>query len=222
MTTEAKTDSIEVDIDGVKLSVPKEVGDQLIAKRQESKAKFKELSEKVGKIEAEKAEAESKVRKATEDAAALEAAKKGEIDEVRKILGRQMDEERQSFTKTAHRKHLAAMIAQNKAIADSAVDDVTDGLLRSTKYDFKTDSLSVVGEAGQLITDDAGAPLKVDTFLAKWLEKKPHYLKDRTIASSGGTATKEGVTGKTISADAFEAMSGMEAAKFLKAGGKIS
>ncbi len=94
-----------------------------------------------------------------------------------------------------------------------------------TAYDFDTDAVVVLGDDGKPMVAD-GKPVQADAWLAGWLEKRPHYLLDRTPAGSGGNA-KGGKAGSTMTGEAWEAMNNnpethAKAVAFLRDGGSLT
>lgn len=214
-------ETIEVDIAGTKVSLPKDVGEKVINWRDQEKAAKRELSEKAGKLEADLQAKEAARVKAEEDKLALEAAKKGEIDQVRALMSRQEREKLDKLGQKYLAKHLLAAVAARKDVADTATDDIVDQLKQRSKYDFDSDSVVIVRPDGSPDVDESGKPVQVDAWLGKWLEKKPHFLRDRTPVGSGAQGGKA-ATGKTITAESFRTMRPSEAAKFFQDGGTVA
>jgi len=215
------TDIIEVDIAGAKVSLPKDVAEKVILWRDTEKAARRDLLEKSGKLEADLSAKEAARIKSEEDKLAMEAAKKGEIEQVRAIMSRESKDREAKLAQKYLAKHLLAAVSSRKDVADTATDDIVDQLKQRSKYDFDSDAVVVLDEAGQPIKDEAGKLIQVDAWLGRWLEKKPHYLRDRTPVGSGAQGGKA-ASGKAISTAAFEAMPPREAAKFFADGGTLS
>lgn len=219
MTTEGQQqkDTVAVDIHGVKVELSKADADKLIAGRDADKLRAREYQEKLGKLEADTQAAMAKAAKSEEDRLALEAAKKGEMDQVRALMTKEHREREAKLSAKARDKHLAALVAGNANIAKTAVADIVDQLRTRTQYNFDTESVTVIDEAGQPLKSQDGKPVEVDAFLGTWLENRPHYLLDKTPKGSGGEGAKGSQGSKTVSAAALEAMAPLERAKFLAA-----
>ncbi len=182
-------DTIEVDIDGLKLTLPKDQGEALIAKRQATKDESRKLGERLGALEAEKRTAEEAAAAAKRERDAAEALKAGDIKKLEQLHTEKLTAER---TRTATRlrdKGLAAVVAKTPKLAPTAIEDVVEQLKARTQYDFESDSVIVLDAAGQPQKDDSGKPMTLDSFMGSWLEKRPHYLLDSTPSGSGATST---------------------------------
>ncbi len=212
-------DTIKVDIHGVQVSLPKAEAEKLIAARDTDKVKLRELNEKLGKLDADAAAANAKANKAEEDRIATEHAKKGELDQARAILTKEHREREAKLSAKARDKHLAALVAGNDAVIKTAIPDIVDALRGRTVYNFDTESVTVLDEAGQPLKDSAGKPMEVDAFLGTWLEKRTHYLLDKNPKGPGGAGSKTN-TG-TLNAAQLEAMEPLQRAKFFSDGGKM-
>lgn len=220
-TQTGKPETIEVDLYGQKVALPKDQGEALIKARDADKARRRELDEKTGKLEAEKSAAEQARAKAEEEKSALAAMKAGEVEKAKEILTAQARERETRLSQKYLTKHLTAALAQRQDLVATAVDDIVDRLTRSTKYDLDSDSIVVLDEVGQPLKDESGKPVQVDSWLGKWLEKRPHYLRDKTPAGSGAAGGKP-ANGKSITKAQFEQMQPREAAVFFQQGGAIA
>lgn len=180
-------DTIDVDIDGLKITLPKDQGEALIAKRQATKEEARKLGERLGALEAEKRTAEEAAAAAKRAQEAAEALKAGDIQRLEKIHTEKLTTERTRLSAKLRDKALAASVAKAPKLVPTAVDDVVDQLRARTAYDFDSDSVIVLDAAGQPQKDDSGKPVTLDSFLGSWLEKRPHFLLDSTPPGSGAT-----------------------------------
>ncbi len=219
MTTE--TETIDVDINGVSVKLPKEIGEKVIKARDADKGKMRELNEKYGKLEADKTAAEVARQKAEDDKQAIELAKKGEVEQVRNLLTKDFKDRESKLSAKARDKHLAALVAGNENIIKGAIPDIVEALKGRTQYNFDTESVTVTDAAGLPQKDTDGNPVSVDAFISGWLEKRPHYLLDKTQKGSGGEGDKK-QTGKVLTEEAFGSLSTKDKAKFFADGGKIA
>lgn len=215
--------TMEVDIDGLKVTLPKDQAEQLIAKRQATKDEQRKLNERLGALEAEKRTAEEKAAAAQREKEAAEALKAGDIKKLEEIHTSKLSAERAKLGAKLRDKGLAAVVAKAPKVVPSAVDDITEQLRARTQYDFDSDSVIVLNAAGQPQTDDSGKPVTLDSFIGSWLEKRPHYLLDSTPSGSGAAGGgKPPAAGKVITSAQFEALTPMEQAKHLAGGGGIA
>ncbi len=222
MTTEGQTaQTKDVDINGVKVTLPIDIADKVIAGRDADKAKVRELNEKYGKLEADAAAAVAKATKAEEEKAAIEHVKKGEMDRATELLTKTHREREAKLSAKARDKHLAALVASNEKVIKSAIPDIVEQLKGRSRYDFDTETVIVTDAAGQPQKDTDGNPVGVDSFISGWLEKRPHYLLDKTQKGSGGQSGQR-QTGTVYSNEQFEKLSPREAAKFFADGGKLA
>ncbi len=188
------SDEIEVDLPGgVKLKMPKDQAQKVIAGRDSTKEELRKANEQLGSLTAEKRAADEKAAKAEQDKAATEAMKAGDIKKLEEIHTKALTAERAKVAERLRNKGLTAAIASNTNIAPTAVDDIVAQLKALTAYDFDSDSIIVLDAAGQPIKDTAGKHQSVDTFLEPWLAQRPHYLLDGTPPGSG--AVKGGKPG---------------------------
>ncbi len=218
MTTEAKLETKEVDINGVKVVLPIEQADKLIQARDAEKQSRKDQAEKYGKLEAEKAQAEAARAKAEEDKQAIELAKKGEIDQLKVFLTKDFAAREAKISANARDKHLAALINGNDKIVKSATQDIIDQFRGRTKYDSDLDTVVVLDPDGLPAKGTDGKPITVDSVLSGWLENRPHFMRDGTPKGTGAT-TGVKQTGKSMSAEAIAQMTPMEKAKYFADGG---
>ncbi|MFA7301939.1 MAG: hypothetical protein WC069_06535 [Candidatus Shapirobacteria bacterium] len=216
-----KAETKEIDIHGIKVSVPLADAEKIISGRDNDKAKIREYQEKFGKLEADAAASLAKANKAEEDRLAIEHAKKGEVEQVRELMTREAKVREAKLSAKARDKHLAALVAGNDGVIKSAVPDIVEALRGRTQYNFDTESVTVLTEAGQPMLGDDGKPMEVDAFLGKWLEKRPHYTLDKSPKGSGGSGAKN-QTGTVISETQFESMTPTQRAVFFKDGGKVT
>ncbi len=221
MTTETKLETKEVDLHGVKVTLPVADADKLIAARDADKVKGRELLEKLGKLDADAAAAIAKANKAEEDKIAAEHMKKGEIDQARNTLTKEFRDREAKLSAKARDKHIAAIVSANDNVVKTAIDDIVDSLKSRTRYDLDTESVIVLDEAGQPLKDATGKPIEADAFFGTWLEKRPHYLLNKLPKGAGGEGSKTNV-GKIITADAFEKLNPSEMTIFMRDGGKIA
>ncbi len=221
MTTELKPETKEVDLHGVKVALPVDVADKMIAARDADKAKGRELLEKLGKLDADAAAAIAKANKSEEDRVAAEHMKKGEIDQARNTLTKEFRDREAKLSAKARDKHIAAIVASNDNVVKSAVDDIVDSLKSRTRYDLDSESVIVLDEAGQPLKDANGKPIEADAFFGSWLEKRPHYLLNKLPKGAGGEGSKTNL-GKVITAAQYGDMKPSEQAVFFRDGGKIA
>lgn len=201
-------ETIEVDIDGLKLTLPKDQGEALIAKRQASKDELRKANERAGSFEAEKRTAEDKAAAAHREKEAAEALKAGDIKKLEEIHTSKLTAERAKLGAKLRDKGLAAIVAKAPKVVPTAVDDITEQLRGRTQYDFESDSLIVLDAAGQPQKDDSGKPMTLDSFIGSWLEKRPHYLLDSTPSGSGAQGGgKPPKGGSTITSSEYDAAS---------------
>lgn len=221
MTTETK-DTVSVDLHGQKLELPKEMAEKIIAARDADKARLRELNEKLGKLDAEAAAAIAKANKAEEDRLALEHMKKGEVDKAKEMLTKEYKDRESKLAAKARDKHLAALVAANPNVVKSAVSDIVEALKGRTSYNLDSEAVVVLNADGSPQMNSEGKPLEVDAFLGDWLDKRPHYLLDKTPKGSGGEGTKGNTSGKVKTAAQIEELSPMEKAKFFADGGQLA
>ncbi len=224
MTTEGqqKPDTIEVDIHGVKVTLPRSDAEKIISGRDADKGKVREYNEKLGKLEADAAAAIAKAAKAEEDKAAAEHMKKGELDQARALLTKEYKDREAKLSSKARDKHLAALVASNDKIIKSAIPDIVEAMRGRTQYNFDTETVVVLDVAGQPQKDGDGNPMSVDSFISGWLEKRPHYLLDKLPTGTGGQGDKKQTSGKVITQSVFDSMEPRDRAAFFKDGGKVS
>ncbi len=185
------TETIEVDVYGIKVPLPKEQADKVIAQRDAEKVSRRELAEKVGKSEADKAAAESAKLKAEEDKTILELASKKETEQIRALAAKDITEKMGRVSIKLRDKHLAATLATNKSLVSTAIPDVVEALKTRIAYDLESDAIVVLDAAGQPAKDDAGKPVQVDAWISEWIGKRPHYLLDKTPAGSGASGAHQ-------------------------------
>ncbi len=222
MTVETKAvETIEVDVHGIKIPLPKDQAEKLILARDADKASRRELADNLGKLTADKTAAEQARAKAEEDKQILEHAGKKEVEQIRALASKESADRMAKISAKLRDKHLAASLAAHHGIVSAAIPDIHDQLKNRLQYDAESDAVVVLDGAGQPQKDEAGKPVQVDTWIGDWLAKRPHYLLDKTAQGNGGTAVKT-TTGKTVPAATFEAMTTREKALFCEAGGGIS
>jgi hypothetical protein len=189
-------DEIEVDLPGgVKLKLPKDQAQKVIAGRDTTKEELRKANERLGALDAEKRAAEDAKTAAEREKAALEAAKAGDMAKVKELHTAELTAERTKISGKLRDKGLQATIGGNTKIVPAAVADIVEQLRGRFAYDFESDSLIVLDAAGQPVKDTAGKTQSVDSFLEPWLAQRPHYLLDGTPPGSG--AAKGGNLGKS-------------------------
>ncbi len=196
MTEEIKQpETMEVDLDGEKIVLPKDQALKVIAKRTADKKTRNEQTEELGRLKAEKDAESAKALKSEEDRLALEAAKKGEIDKVRELLTSQNKKQVDALAAKYRDTHLEAMVARSPALlklADDAgqatlIKDIAAQLRTSCQFDLERDTLVVIGADGRPALASDGKPKTADAYLAEFLEARP-YLRLPTTSSGSGAA----------------------------------
>ncbi len=222
MTVEnTAVETVEVDVHGIKIPLPKAQAEKLILARDADKASRRELADNLGKLTADKTAAEAARAKAEEDKQILEHAGKKEIEQIRALASKDYADRMAKVSAKLRDKHIAAKLAAHHGIVTSAIPDIQDQIKHHLQYDAESDAVVVLDGAGQPLKDEAGKPQQADAWMDSWLAKRPHYLLDKTAQGNGGTAVKT-TTGKTVPAATFEAMTTREKALFCEAGGGIS
>ncbi len=203
------------------MTLPKDQATKLIAARDSEKASRRELETRVGAIEAEKAAADAARVKAETEKAALEHAKKGELDKATELLTKSHREREAKIAAQLRDKALKAAVAALPKVVPAAIDDICDQLRARSRYDFDADAVVVTDAAGQPLMDsESGKPAQVDTWLAAWIAKRPHYLLDGSPAGTGAGGGGGKGTGRTATAAQVEAMTPNERGVFFAEGGK--
>lgn len=214
-------DTLEVDLHGLKFTLPKADAQRLIAARDADKAARRTIDEELGRTRTEKEAAEAAKVKAETEKAALEHTKKGEFEKATEVLTKAHREREAKIAAQLRDKALKAAVAALPKIVPAAIDDIVDQLRGRSRYDFDADAVVVTDAAGQPLMDsESGKPAQVDTWLAAWIAKRPHYLLDGTPAGSGAGGGSGKGTGRTATAAQVEAMQPRERAVFFAEGGK--
>ncbi len=78
-----------------------------------------------------------------------------------------------------------AAVATNANVVQEARPDAISLLLSSQTFTVIGGKLQITGADGKPLLDQAGQAIGTDAFIASWLDKRPHYLRDRTPSGSG-------------------------------------
>lgn len=193
---EAKTKVVELD-DGVKIALPIEEADKLIAKRTAKHAEQKQLKDKLAQLENQiKSFADAEKTK-IEEAGKNEKMNRGEFDKVIKENiekhNNEIQSERAKLTKLGGglveerlRGTLASLanLNQSDKAHKTLLDDNIEILRNKARYNFDTGSVEVVDNTGNVVIDsDNGENLKVEKFLQGYLQDRP-YIVQKKVAKS--------------------------------------
>jgi hypothetical protein len=190
MTDPVIPETKRVDLfDGIQVELPKADADKLIAARDKRAADYKALAERVGAEEAAKRAESDKAAAAERRAAEMELAKKGEIDKLREIHTADLSKAVGDLSTKLVRLHVGQIVATNPRLVQEARDDAISLLLASTGFKLEGDKLQVAGADGRPISDSTGQAIGADAFIASWLEKRPHLLRDVTPTGTGAAGT---------------------------------
>jgi hypothetical protein len=198
-------ETMEVDLEGVKITLPKEQAQQVIARRQAAKDETRKTADRLSALEAERKAADERAAAAETAKQAAEALRTGDIKRLEELNTGKLREERERLSLKLRDKHLTAALASNPKVVPQAVADATSLLRGQTTYDFDSDALIVLDATGQPLKDTSGKPIQVDTWLSGWLDQRPHFLADRTPPASGGKTGTPPAGAKTITSDEYTA-----------------
>lgn len=224
----------EVDIDGVTVSVPADVAEKLIAKRQAFKEEHRKLSERIGAIDAERKAAEERANREAQEKEAIKLAKDGEIGKVREMLTKDLVAQHEARTKdlsaaleTARKHNLSLQIgatvrAKNQHLdAESVQDIVTLISLRARPSDEDPSRVVFLDDGGKPVVDKAGAPVGPEAYVEQFLSKRKAYQPATVPNKSGSTPARNVRSGQTISKAEFDAMQPKAKGAFIADGGKV-
>ncbi len=218
MTTDVNT--IEIDIYGQKLAVPKEQAEKIIAGRDADKVARRELGEKIGAAEREKAIAETAAADEKRAREVAEAAKTGDIKKLEELHTEKLRTERAKLGSQLRDEKLAAALAA-RGVPAKYLDAATRLARESVDYNYESHSLVVLGKAGQPLKDDSGKDVQVDSWATGWLEQNDCFVLSKTPQGSGAISGGKGTGGKTVSQATFDGMEPRARAVFLAAEGAI-
>lgn len=221
--TATQSETMEVDIPGgVKVTLPKDQAQKVIAERDKRAQDYRSLAEKVGAIEAAKAQAEAQAAAETRRAQEVELAKKGEVDELRKLMTGDKDRAISDLSSKLMRLHVANAVATNPRVVPEARADAISLLMASAGFKLDGDTLQVVAADGKPLADQAGQAIGTDAFIASWLEKRPHYLLDSTPSGSGAKGGSARAIVKSISPAQMATMTPRDIGKHFAEGGTLT
>jgi hypothetical protein len=223
-TTNTNPDPVEVEIlGGVKVKMAPADAEAYRAATKKRQDHADELARVVGATRAEKEAAEAAAARAREDAEAAKLAKDGEIGKVREILTRETQDKLNKVGKAIVESEIRAAVATHAPGLDAtAMGDIVALIAPRARFSAETVRGEYLDEAGRPFQVD-GKPAGADALVADFLAKRPHLKPTKIPAQTAASGNTGGtsVAGAAISAAAFEAMTPMQQATHLKAGGSI-
>ena len=184
---EISSDKITIDIEGVSLEVPIDVGKKLIEARQKSKKDFKDLTDKV-------AQAEGKAAKEAERANLLTLMKSQDADAVEaQVAAKYLDKIKAVENRIVKSALESALLSDDTFMVETKDDAVQ---LLQAQFNFKANDTfeKVVAADGKEVAE----------VVKSWLAAKPAFKRAGGATPTGGKITPG--KGPTIQKNPYESL----------------
>lgn len=186
----------EVDLySGVKLTLPEEVANKVIAARDADKAAARIVNDELATLKAKADAAEAAKLKAESEKQAIELAKAGDIKKATELLSKDSNATIAKLSEKYRDNALRSMVAGSSNLLKlpeaekqrSLIDDIMQQLRPSCQFDLKADTLVITGPDGNPILGSDGKPKSADAYVSEYLEARP-YLRQPTQTQGSGSA----------------------------------
>jgi len=193
----AAGEALEVDIDGLKVSLPKAQAEQLIAKRQAAKEERRQLDIRLGALEAEKRAAEEKAERERQDAERAKLTSKGEYDKALELekkthaekIGKLADKYRDAELRRQILANPKVAEVKDPAARDELVALFISQLKPGCRFNVDAERLEASTDGGVPPVDKDGKALSAEAWIAQRLDASPLL---RPAASPGSGAAGGG------------------------------